>query len=115
MTYSFRAFAAWFLLVLVVGCAGPGNPNDSPQSDAGLADAATVNCGSIQLTYANFGKAFLTKYCNACHSFTQQDMQTDPTLFIDVAVTSTYMPISSILPTSVERMDLGNWLTCGAP
>jgi hypothetical protein len=114
MTCIFRAVLALSLPV-VVGCAGTGDPNLSPPGDASPGDALPANCAPPQFTYANFGRAFLTKYCNACHGFTQQDMQASPSVFIDVAVTSTYMPLSSTVPTSAERMDLGNWLRCGAP
>ena len=47
------------------------------------------------------------------HGFTQQDMQTDPSVFIDVAVTTTYMPPSTTRASPVERMDFGTWLSCG--
>lgn|ERR1035438_4474334 len=114
MNFIFRAVLA-LSLALVVGCAGTGDPNLLPPADASPGDAAAANCAPPQFTYANFGKAFLIKYCNACHGFTQQDMQASPSIFIDVAVTSTYMPLSSTVPTSAERTDLGDWLTCGAP
>jgi hypothetical protein len=102
-------------LGLVVGCANPGDPNLSPPADASPGDALPASCAPPQFTYATFGRAFLTKYCNACHGFTQRDMQASPNIFIDVAVTSRYMPLSSTVPTSAERTDLGDWLTCGAP
>jgi hypothetical protein len=102
-------------LVLIIGCAGAGDSNVSPPVDAGSGEALPVNCDPPQFTYANFGNAFLTKYCSSCHGFTQQDMQADPTVFIDVAVTSTYMPLSTTTPSRAERMAFGMWLSCGAP
>jgi|HubBroStandDraft_6_1064221.scaffolds.fasta_scaffold101009_2 hypothetical protein len=94
------------VLALGVGCGG----NDD--SDAA---APEPTCGSSTETYTNFGAAFLGKYCDSCHGFTQADVQLDPATLIDFAVTSTYMPPGSPAPTTAERMDFGTWLACGAP
>ena len=102
-------------LALLVGCAMPSDPTISPPADASSGDAPVVNCNPPPFTYADFGSAFLTRYCNSCHGFTQQDMQADPTVFIDVAVTSTYMPPPSTVPSPTERSEFGTWLACGAP
>jgi hypothetical protein len=96
-------------LTLGAGCTGAGD------SDPGGSDASWPSCGLPTETYANFGAAFLGKYCNSCHGFTQADVQLDPAELIDVAVTSTYMPPGSPAPTTAERMELGTWLACGAP
>jgi hypothetical protein len=100
---------------LAMGCAGAGDPDLLFPIDAGAGDALPASCNPPQLTYANFGQAFLTKYCNSCHGFTQQNVQSEPMVLIDVAVTSTYMPPSTTAPSPTERMELGTWLTCGAP
>jgi hypothetical protein len=102
-------------LVLTIGCAGAGDLNVSPLVDAGSGDVLPLNCDPPQFTYMNFGNAFLTEYCSSCHGFTQQDMRADPAAFIDVAVTSTYMPLSTTTPSQAERMEFGTWLSCGAP
>lgn len=108
-----------FLLAipLAAGCAGAaaGDPTLLFPIDAGAGDALPASCDPPLVTYANFGQAFLTKYCDGCHGFTQAAVQSDPMVLIDVAVTSTYMPPSTPVPTSTERMQLGTWLTCGAP
>jgi hypothetical protein len=96
-------------LTLGAACAGAGD------SDPGGSDASTLSCSFSTVTYANFGAAFLGKYCNSCHGFTQADVQLDPADLIDVAVTSTYMPPGSPAPTTAERTELGTWLACGAP
>jgi hypothetical protein len=96
-------------LTLGVGCAGAGD------SDPGDLDASMPSCGLSTETYANFGAAFLAKYCNSCHGFKQADAQQGSATLIDVAVTSTYMPPGSPTPTAAERMELGTWLACGAP
>jgi hypothetical protein len=91
-------------LVLGGGCGGNGDPGTSEPT-----------CGLSTETYANFGAAFLGKYCDSCHGFTQADVQLDPATLIDFAVTSTYMPPGSPAPTTAERMEFGTWLACGAP
>ena len=93
-------------LALGAGCGANG--------DSGAA-ASEPTCGFSTETYANFGAAFLGKYCDSCHGFTQADVQVDPAELIDVAVTSTYMPPGSPAPTTAERTDFGTWLACGAP
>jgi hypothetical protein len=59
-------------LTLGAACAGAGD------SDPGGSDASTLSCSFSTVTYANFGAAFLGKYCNSCHGFTQADVQLDP-------------------------------------
>jgi len=89
------------------------------------------------LTYANFGKPFLTSYCTRCHSSTlsgdarndaPEDHNFDSVLgvrpfvdHIDEAAAAgpnavnTGMPPSDPRPSSEERHKLGEWLACGAP
>jgi hypothetical protein len=89
------------------------------------------------LTYQNFGKNFMTKYCTRCHSseLMGADRQGAPsfhdfdTLFgvkavydhIDEttaagpAATNTGMPPDSPAPSLEERKQLGEWIACGMP
>ena len=86
-----------------------------PSSDAGGGDALPTSCVSSTLTYATFGSAFLNRYCDGCHGFTQQAAQDEATALISAAVTNTYMPPSTPAPSAAERTEFGVWLTCGAP
>lgn len=94
-------------------------------SDAG--DATGAVCPQTQtLTYANFGQAFVTKWCGRCHTgdqspnlSTQANIQANRTEIDKVAAsgpdaTNTKMPEGSS-PTTAERAQLGEWLACGAP
>jgi hypothetical protein len=95
------------LALALVSGAGCGVDDDSGVS--------TPSCGFSTDTYSNFGAAFLGKYCDSCHGFTQANVQMDPATLIDFAVTSTYMPPGSPEPTTAERTEFGTWLSCGAP
>ncbi len=89
------------------------------------------------LTYANFGQAFFTTYCQRCHAssvtgaarmgapadhvFDQvQDIQLlsehiDELAAAGPAAVNTAMPPNGPSPTQTERLQLGEWLACGAP
>jgi hypothetical protein len=99
-------------LVLALALTSGAGCGGAADSDAG---APEPTCGFSTETYANFGAAFLGKYCDSCHGFTQAIVQMDPATLIDFAVTSTYMPPGSPTPTTAERMEFGTWLACGAP
>jgi hypothetical protein len=88
-------------------------------ADAG-GDAGASGCA---LTYENFGKQFMTKYCVTCHTglfashFVQLDslagVQTNKAAVKRQAVTGTTMPQADPKPTAAERKQLGEWLDCG--
>jgi uncharacterized membrane protein len=89
------------------------------------------------LTYDNFGKSFMTKYCTRCHSIeltgaarmgatSFHDFDTvenvrlfaehiDETSAAGPAATNKSMPPDSPSPTLQERKQLGEWIACGAP
>jgi hypothetical protein len=102
--------------VLGLGCAGAGAGTGDP--DAGDPDGGSPACNPPQITYANFGMAFLDTYCNRCHGFTQQSAQLSASALYGAAVSggaSSFMPPVDPKPSLADRMRLGEWLNCGAP
>jgi cytochrome c5 len=110
-----------FVFSLVAGCSSSsgmlavdagddmtatGPPDTSPAIDA--------NCDP-SLTYASFGMDFFATYCNRCHAWTQEGAQLSGNAIADIAGTSTGMPPSAPFPTPDQRMQLVNWIDCGAP
>jgi len=101
------------LLVLLgaSGCAqsGPGDPTGS-------------TCPSdSELSYANFGEAFMRKHCARCHEdfSTQVGVQAsideiDRAAAAGPDTVNTYMPEGEDLSDN-QREELGEWLACGAP
>lgn len=116
------------LLVFVVGCTekpvfGPPTESTCPQGST--------------LTYANFGKPFMEKYCTRCHSSDLEgaarhgapsfhDMDTlygikavhehiDETTAAGPAAVNEGMPQDGPFPTTAERYQLGEWIACGMP
>ncbi len=73
-----------------------------------------ANCDP-SLTYASFGMSFFATYCNRCHAWNQESAQSAGSIIEDFAGTSTSMPPSAPFPTAAERMQLVNWIDCGAP
>lgn len=87
--------------------------------------------GGTGLTYDNFGKPFMQEYCNRCHSAPDGQRNGAPDdfvfdthadviahadrIFARAADTNDSMPVGpDIIPHSL-RVDLANWLACGAP
>jgi hypothetical protein len=106
------------LAVLAAGCAGGADTGVSDQDagappDADAPDGFTA-CDPPALTYANFGQAFMTGYCNGCHFFDQSAAQSSGGALASL-VTSGAMPRGTHLPTTVERMEFAAWIACGAP
>lgn len=97
---------------------------------------ATCPQGST-LTYANFGKPFMEKYCTSCHdsdltgearqgapSFHDFDTlfgikavsdHIDQTTAAGPAATNEGMPPDGPFPTPQERAQLGEWIACEMP
>ncbi len=97
----------------------------------------TVCRSTSTLTYANFGMAFVTKYCQPCHASTvtgaaRNGAPPDHTfdLIDDIrflaehmdelagagpTAVNTAMPPRDPRPTMAERQQLSEWLTCAAP
>lgn len=129
-----RAILTFSALVAVItGVAvGCGGDDDHDGSGSG------ATCPTTQtLTYEGFGKPFMEKYCTRCHSTTKKgdarlgapaDHDFDDVLTIRAlaehidehaaagpAATNKEMPPSAPVPTMEERLQLGEWLACGAP
>jgi cytochrome c5 len=105
-----------------------GTTSVGPDSGATCPDNST-------LTYDNFGKEFMTKYCLRCHSskvtgaarnMAPADHNFDTLAEIDLLAkhidekaasgpdnTNTAMPPSGTKPSVDERKKLGEWLVCG--
>jgi hypothetical protein len=141
MTHAgLRDAAAWLLVSVSVsaGCAADtsdGAPNTEPIAPiTGLSSGATCPPMST-LTYDNFGQMFFATYCLGCHSVTitgpkrqappgrdfddlsnvrmwahliDQQAAAGPTAAHEV------MPPAPPRPTLEQRMQLGEWLACGA-
>jgi uncharacterized membrane protein len=91
------------------------------------------------LTYDNFGSLFFTTYCTSCHSSDLDGIDRhgapadhnfdtlagvlaeaehiDEWAAAGPDVVNTFMPPSTAddFPDESERLDLGEWLACGAP
>lgn len=116
------------LMLLIAACGEPsvfGPPTESvcPQGST--------------LTYENFGKNFMTKYCTRCHSSelmgadrqgapSFHDFDTlygikavydhiDETTAAGPASVNEGMPPDDPKPTLDERYQLGEWIACGMP
>ncbi len=89
------------------------------------------------LTYENFGREFFDAYCQSCHassvqgadrngapsshtydvveSIREEADEIDARAAAGPAGVNTTMPNEEPRPTELERLDLGEWLACGAP
>ena len=120
------------LLASQMGHGGCGGEDEifGPPTESTCPDGST-------LTYNNFGKNFMTKYCTRCHSseLTGADRQgapsfhdfdtlygikavsnhIDETTAAGPAAVNDGMPIDGPSPTKDERYQLGEWIACGMP
>jgi hypothetical protein len=87
--------------------------------------------GGTTLTYENFGAIFMNEFCNRCHSAPNGQRNGAPDddvfatqaeviahkarIFARAADTNDSMPIGPNTIPSQLRVDLANWLACGAP
>lgn len=84
--------------------------------------AADIACPTPQtLTYANYGQAVIETECLDCHATkerpfldTQARVQQNATKIIEATVYHSAMPEDGSM-TNAERIQLGQWLSCGAP
>lgn len=84
--------------------------------------AEQIACPTTQtLTYANFGQQVINDNCLQCHAgrerptlSTQAQVQAQRNSIIDEAVYHSSMPEDGSM-TDELRIQLGQWLTCGAP
>lgn len=122
------------LAVFSMGHGGGGGCCSEPV----LGPSTEATCpSSSTLTYANFGKAFMTSYCTRCHDSnlagdarmgapayhdfdTQIGVQqvadhVDQAAGAGPAATNDQMPPDGDTPTLEERQQLAEWIACGAP
>jgi uncharacterized membrane protein len=133
--------SACLLAGLVLGACADDKDADSDEhgghdhdADVGPATGATCPDGST-LTYDNFGKEFMTKYCTTCHGeqvtganrmMAPADHNFDTLAEIDLlkkhidemagsgpSATNRTMPKADPKPTDDERKKLSEWLACG--
>ncbi len=87
--------------------------------------------GGTDLTYENFGYYFMLEYCDRCHSAPDGQRNGAPDddvfatqaeviahkarIFARAADTNDSMPIGPDTIPSQQRVNLANWLACGAP
>lgn len=99
------------------GMATGGMKATGGAATGGAATGGASGCGST--TYANFGMAFISKYCFSCHSNfgTQSSVKAAASQIKSRTVTGTSMPPASYnpKPTTAERTQLGAWIDCGTP
>ena len=121
--------AAVLALLVTTGC--------GPDSVFGPPTETVCPPGGTTLTYTDFGKPFMEKYCNRCHSselvgsarkgapsFHDFDslfgikavsMHIDETTGSGPAATNTGMPPDGAKPSKAEREMLAQWIACGMP
>ena len=103
------------LFWLGVGCrVGESNSTSDATADAMVLSDAGVDCDPA-LTYATFGSAFFSSYCNSCHSFTQSFAQSDGTQLSSAVQDDAMPPRGSTSLTTSEREEFSAWIACGAP
>ena len=118
------------------GSAGSGDHDEGHDKSVGPDTGATCPSNST-LTYANFGKKFMTDYCLRCHSEkvtgsarnrAPADHNFDTLADVDLMAhhidqkagsgpkaTNTAMPPSDPKPTAEERKKLSEWIACDLP
>jgi uncharacterized membrane protein len=116
-----------FGAILILVCATLGACGSDPASGPECPTGST-------LTYTEFGKPFLSKYCSSCHAATvkgaarqaapvddvfdtvEQVRAKNDEVVHEVSVEKS-MPFgpSSVKPTDLEREQFGEWVACGAP
>ena len=129
------------VIVAALACmahGGEGCGHDDAKTASTLGPLTQAVCPPQQtLTYANFGRSFLTTYCLRCHSSSVQGaarmsapsdhnfdtlieirglaMHIDQKAGSGPVATNTSMPTIDPRPTLEARKKLSEWLACGAP
>lgn len=105
--------------ILFAACGG----DDTGEGSGSLPACPTAG---TTLTYDTFGKQFFTDYCNSCHSAssgvkgaapyeTQAQIQAAiDDIYGQAADTNKAMPQGTNKPSDPLRLQLGEWLSCGA-
>jgi uncharacterized membrane protein len=113
------------LLMLVCTACGSDEADD---------DVTASRCADTTLTYASFGKGFVTSYCASCHAAsvtgnarlgapvddvfdTRAQIARKVDELKEQVVVMKTMPFgnSTAKPSDAERVKFGQWLDCGAP
>lgn len=134
-----RALVFGSIVVLGVPIGACGEEEGDHHGNGGAVGPSTeALCPTPQmLTYDNFGRDFMSKYCLSCHSSAVKGADRrgapDDHDFDDIdqirglkehidqkagsgpAATNTGMPRSEPRPTVDERKKLSEWLACNAP
>ncbi len=90
-----------------------------------IGDHACPSAGT-KLTYDNFGRGFMTRYCVYCHGgpngYSSRALNTLESvrasrerIFANAAGQNRAMPPGPDDPSPAERDKLAEWLVCGAP
>jgi uncharacterized membrane protein len=132
-----RHWLALFVFGFALNACGDDPPvcaeEDEEGSEIGPTDSV---CNGSNLTYDNFGQAFMQKYCTECHSSSKKGDEArqcapDDHNFDDLdaiieqrehidehaaagpnGVNDVMPPKGEAKPTEQERRDLGTWLAC---
>ncbi|HVV86892.1 MAG TPA: hypothetical protein VHE35_27830 [Kofleriaceae bacterium] len=114
MYRSLSIACALLATVAVAGLAGCTN-------STGITEQQIACPTDSTLTYASFGQQVISDNCLSCHESrerprlsTQAEVQANANSIIDEAVFSSSMPQDSNMADDV-RIQLGQWLRCGAP
>jgi hypothetical protein len=107
-------------VILLVGCSSGETIDERPCPP-----------GGTTLTYDNFGRGFLSAYCQVCHGKGGTDRNGAPSdydfhdveevrtfkdrIFARAAGDNTSMPPGPDDPPADDREKLAEWLACGAP
>ena len=107
-----------FVCLATLGCGPARTLASSPCPD-----------GGTQLTYVNFGRSFMARYCQSCHAsdararagapsnYTFDDLPSivawRDRVFERSAAENDTMPPGPDDPPFAERMRLAEWLSCG--
>lgn len=101
-------------ILLTAALAGCSSSTGISESDIACPTGST-------LTYASFGQALIKTNCLSCHDgrqnpslATQAAVKANAQKIIDEAVFSSNMPEGGSLSHD-QRVQLGQWLRCGAP
>ena len=131
--HSRTSFTVFTAIALLTACEPGGHEQQGTPTPTGSI------CPTVSsLTYENFGRDFMSRYCGECHTSTltsarrqgapgDHNFDTIPGIkallpHIDtaaaagpVASNTAMPPTGSPAPTEEERKQLGEWIACGAP
>lgn len=108
-----------------------GAPSKNPSEKENALQPKSACKQGTALTYENFGRDFIVRYCSSCHSEniegakrsgtpkdvnfdTLEDVHTWRSRILARSVADTSMPPFNLLGND-ERKVFGEWIKCGAP